>query len=137
MPDALPLTFAGLLTEIARRKSRQTAALYEHLVATHGAGTAPFVVGIAELTDELTARSPHAAVFSRDGAHWCVAVGLWELRYLGISPPALGPTGRPHRLVVWLGDLRVLPGPYTRTARLRLSALPAGDAWSGVVLATF
>jgi hypothetical protein len=93
------------------------------------------------LAQELLTRSPHASLFTRAGphwgAHWCVAVGLWELRFLGISRPALGPAGRPQRLVVWLGDLRVLPGPDTRTARLRLSPLPAGETWEGVVLTTF
>lgn len=135
------LTFAGLLAEIAQRKSRQTAALYEHLVATHGAGTPPFVVDMAELAEELRTRSPHASLFTRAeppwGAYWCVATGLWELRYLGISQPALGPAGRPQRLIVWLDDLRVVPGPRTRAARLRLSALPPGECWPGAVLATF
>lgn len=141
MAIAPTLTFAGLLTEIARRKSRQTAALYAQLVATHGAGTPPFVVDLAELTAELTGRSPQADLFTRAGPHWganwSVAGGLWELRFLGLSQPALGLNARPQRFVVWLGDLRVLPGPHTRTARLRLSALPAGEAWPGVVLATF
>ena len=136
-----PLTFERLLIAIARRKSRQTAALYAHLVATRGAGPPPFVVDMAELAEELTRRSPPANVFTQDrahwGAHWSVAVGLWELRFLGLSQPALGPAGRPQRLVVWLGDHTLLPGPHTRKAHIRLSALPAGEEWPGVVLATF
>jgi|GEM_PF-6373934 hypothetical protein len=96
---------------------------------------------MTELTEELTAHSPHAGIFTRAGPHWgarwCVATGLWELRFLGISQPALGPAGRPQRLVVWLGDLRVLPGTDMRTARLRLSALPTGEEWPDAVLATF
>lgn len=140
-PTTPPLTFASLLAEIARRKSRQTAALYAHLVATRGAGTPPFTVDLAELTAELAARHAGTDLFTRDGphwgAHWHVAAGLWELRYLGLSWPALGAAGRPQRLVVWLDHRAVVPGPHTRTARLRLSPLPDGDAWPGVVLATF
>ena len=94
MPPAQALTFDALLAEIGRRKSRQTAALYEHLVATRGAGTPPFVVDMAELTEELTAHSPHAGLFAHDRPRWSahrwVAAGLWELRFLGISQPALG-----------------------------------------------
>jgi hypothetical protein len=63
----------------------------------------------------------------RIGAHWCVAADQWELRFLGISRPALGAAGRSQRWVVWLGDLAIFPGPHTRTARLRLSGHAAGD----------
>jgi hypothetical protein len=140
-PTTPPLTFVSLLDAISRRKSLRTAALYAHLVATRGAGTPPFVVNMAELTEESATRCAGTDLFTRVGPHWgahrCVAVGLWELRFLGISRPALGPAGRPRCLVVWRGDLRVLPGPETRTARLRLSALPVGDTWPGAVLATF
>ena len=68
MPIMPPLTFAGLLDAIAQRKSRQTAALYAHLVATHGAGTQPFTADLAALTVELAAC--HADLFTQAGAHW-------------------------------------------------------------------
>jgi hypothetical protein len=91
-PTTPPLTFVSLLDAIARRKSRQTAALYAHLVATRGAGSAPFTVDLAALAEELAARPTGTDLFTRAGphwgAHWCVAVGLWELRFLGISRPA-------------------------------------------------
>ncbi len=96
------LTFAGLLTAIARRKSRQTAALYAQLVATRGAGTPSFVVDIADLTEELTTHSPHAGLFTREGPHWganwCVATGLWEHAFVtvGRRQRCIGEPARRH-----------------------------------------
>lgn len=136
MAIAPALTFAGLLAAIARRKSRQTAALYAHLVATRGAGTPPFTVDLAELTAELAARHADTDLFTRDGphwgAHWHVAAGLWELRYLGLSWPALA---RPVARSGWLSGWTIEPWCRGRTrarracASARCRTVTRGPAW--------
>lgn len=133
---ASSLSFDAILTELARRASRQTAALYTYLVGRYGATGAPLQIDVPRLLADLRASPGADRLFDRED-EFRLRASLWELGNWAIAWPGRASPRPVRRLLKWFPDRSgFAPGPTStaRVIRIRLASLPVGDDWQDAYL---